>query len=169
PWFLSAICAAGATDTFRFLKQKIHDKKLNIWEAAVALPLAFHFVTPNKQTLEIASSFLTCPQIQKVLMHRIIVYLGYGSMVNKYCAQALLCPNELLQPLHDLATEATSKGDAKDMALALKAMGNAGEPASIKRILKFLPTFSSAAASLPNRIQADAVLALRKIARKDPA
>ncbi|NXO63898.1 VIT2 protein, partial [Phainopepla nitens] len=169
PWFLSAICAAGATDTFRFLKQKIHDEKLNIWEAAVTLPLAFHFVTPNKQTLEIASTFLTCPQIQKVLMHRIIVYLGYGSMVNKYCAQALLCPNELLQPLHDLATEATSKGDAKDMSLALKAMGNAGEPASIKRILKFLPTFSSAASSLPNRIHADAVLALRKITRKDPA
>ncbi|NWS24141.1 VIT2 protein, partial [Polioptila caerulea] len=169
PWFLSAICAAGATDTFRFLKQKIHDEKLNIWEAAATLPLAFHFVTANKQTLEIASTFLTCPQIQKVLMHRIIVYLGYGSMVNKYCAQALVCPNELLQPLHDLATEATSKGDAKDMSLALKAMGNAGEPASIKRILKFLPTFSSAAASLPNRIHADAVLALRKIARKDPA
>ncbi|NWI77061.1 VIT2 protein, partial [Dryoscopus gambensis] len=169
PWFLSAICAAGATDTFRFLKQKIHDEKLNIWEAAATLPLAFHFVTPNKQTLEIASTFLTCPQIQKVLMHRIIVYLGYGSMVNKYCAQALLCPNERLQPLHDLAAEATSKGDAKDMSLALKAIGNAGEPASIKRILKFLPTFSSAAASLPNRIHADAVLALRKIARKDLA
>ncbi|NXI88115.1 VIT2 protein, partial [Rhipidura dahli] len=169
PWFLSAICAAGATDTFRFLKQKIHDEKLSIWEAAATLPLAFHFVTPNKQTLEIASTFLTCPQIQKILMHRIIVYLGYGSMVNKYCAQALLCPNELLQPLHDLATEATSKGDAKDISLALKAIGNAGEPASIKRILKFLPTFSSAAASLPNRIHADAVLALRKIARKDPA
>ncbi|XP_027504695.1 vitellogenin-2-like [Corapipo altera] len=169
PWFLSAICAAGATDTFRFLKQKIHDEKLNIWEAAATLPLAFHFVTPNKQTLEVASTFLTCPQIQKVLVHRIIVYLGYGSMVNKYCAQTLLCPNQLLQPLHDLATEATSKADAKDMSLALKAIGNAGEPASIKRILKFLPTFSSAAASLPSRIHADAVLALRKIARKDPA
>ncbi|NWW43497.1 VIT2 protein, partial [Pedionomus torquatus] len=169
PWFLSAICAAGATDTFRFLKQKVHDEKLNIWEAAAILPLAFHFVTPNKQTLEVASTFLTCPQIQKVPMHRRIVYLGYGSMVNKYCAQTSLCPNELLQPLHDLATEATSKGDAKDMALALKAIGNVGEPASIKRILKFLPTFSPAAASLPNRIHVDAVLALRKIARKHPA
>ncbi|NXW17439.1 VIT2 protein, partial [Circaetus pectoralis] len=113
-------------------------------------------------------TFLTCPQIQKAPMHQIIVYLGYGSMVNKYCAQTSLCPNELLQPLHNLATEATSKGDAKDMALALKAIGNAGEPASIKRILKFLPTFSPAAASLPNRIHADAMLALRKIARKDP-
>ncbi|KFR03720.1 Vitellogenin-2, partial [Opisthocomus hoazin] len=168
-WFLSAICAAGAADTFRFLKEKIHDAKLNIWEAAVTLPLAFHFVTPNKQTLQDASAFLTCPQIQKVSMHRVIVYLAYGSMVNKYCAQTPLCPTELLQPLHDLATEATSKGDAKDMALALKAIGNAGEPASIKPILKFLPTFSSAAAALPNRIHVDAVLALRKIARKDLA
>ncbi|XP_010148943.1 PREDICTED: vitellogenin-2-like, partial [Eurypyga helias] len=167
-WFLSAACAAGAADTFRFLKQKVHDEKLSSWEAAVTLLLAFHFVTPNKQTLQVASTFLTCPQIQKAPMHRRVVYLGYGSMVNKYCAQASLCPAELLQPLHDLATEATSKGDAKDMALALKAIGNAGEPASIKRILKFLPTFSSAAASLPNRIHADAVLALRKIARKDP-
>ncbi|KFV67264.1 Vitellogenin-2 [Dryobates pubescens] len=168
-WFLSAICAAGATDTFRFLKQKIHDEKLNIWEATVALPLAFHFITPNKQILEVASTFLTCPQIQKVPMYRIIVYLAYGSMVNKYCAQIALCPNEFLQPLHDLATEATSKGDAKGMSLALKAIGNAGEPASIKRILKFLPTFSPAAVSLPNRIHVDAVLALRKIARKYPA
>ncbi|NXI97384.1 VIT2 protein, partial [Psophia crepitans] len=169
PWFLSAICAAGATDTFRFLKQKIHDEKLNIWEAAAALPLAFHFVTPNKQTLEVASTFLTCPQIQKAPVLRILVYLGYGSMVNKHCAQSPFCPNELLQPLHDLATEAASKGSAKDMALALKAIGNAGQPASIKCILKFLPTFSPAAASLPGRIHADAVLALRKIARKDPA
>ncbi|XP_010182245.1 PREDICTED: vitellogenin-2-like [Mesitornis unicolor] len=168
-WFLSAVCAAGATDTFRFLKQKVHDEQLNIWEAAATLPLAFHFVTPNKQTLDVASTFLTCPQIQKAPILRTLVYLGYGSIVNKYCAQSSLCPDELLQPLHDLATEATSKGSAKDMALALKAIGNAGEPASLKRMLKFLPTFSPAAASLPSRIHAAAVLALRKIARKDPA
>lgn len=77
----------------------------------------------------------------------------------------LLC----FQPLHDLAAEAASRNRAEDMALALKAIGNAGEPASIKRILKFLPTFSPAATALPSRIHADAVLALRKIARKDPA
>ncbi|NXN97023.1 VIT2 protein, partial [Rhinopomastus cyanomelas] len=168
-WFLSAICAAGTTDSVRFLKQKVHDEKLNIWEAAAALPLAFHFAASNKQTLEVASAFLTCPQIQKIPIYRVIVYLGYGSLVNKYCAQTSFCPNELLQPLHDLAAEAASKGDAKGMSLALKAIGNAGESASIKRILKFLPTFSHAAASLPSRIHVDAVLALRKIARKEPA
>ncbi|OXB55466.1 hypothetical protein ASZ78_012898 [Callipepla squamata] len=126
-WFLSAVCAAGATDTFQFLKQKIHDKNLNVWEGAVVLPLAFHSVMPSKKTLEVAS------------------------------------------PLHDLAAEASSRSHVEDMALALKAIGNAGEPASIKRVLKFLPTFSVAAASLPSRIHADAVLALRKIARKDLA
>ncbi|XP_021259986.1 vitellogenin-2-like [Numida meleagris] len=168
-WFLSAVCAAGATDTFQFLKQKIHDKNLNIWEAAVALPLAFHSVMPNKKTLEVASTFLTCPQIQKAPMLRVLVYLGYGSLVNKYCAQPSFCPNELLQPLHDLAAEASSRSRVEDMALALKAIGNAGEPTSIKRILKFLPTFSLAAVALPSRIHADAVLALRKMARKDPA
>ncbi|XP_031460429.1 vitellogenin-2-like [Phasianus colchicus] len=168
-WFMSAVCAAGATDTFQFLKQKIHDKNLNIWEAAVALPLAFHSVMPNKKTLEVASTFLTCPQILKAPMLRVLVYLGYGSLVNKYCAQPSFCPNELLQPLHDLAAEASSRSHVEDMVLALKAIGNAGEPASIKQIQKFLPTFSLAAAELPSRIHADAVLALRKIARKDPA
>lgn len=74
-----------------------------------------------------------------------------------------------MQPLHDLAAEASSRSHVEDMALALKAIGNAGEPASIKRILKFLPTFSLAAAALPSRIHTDAVLSLRKIARKDPA
>ncbi|NXU55037.1 VIT2 protein, partial [Turnix velox] len=169
PWFLSAICAAGTADTFRFLKQRIHDGKLSYWEAAAALPLAFHFVTPSNQTLQVASTFLTCPQVLKASMHRTLVYLGYGSMVNKYCAQTSNCPNELLQPLHDLAIEAINKGVTKDMALALKAIGNAGEPASIKRILRFLPTFSLAAASLSNQIHVDALLALRKISRKDPA
>uniref|UniRef100_A0A8C2T766 Vitellogenin-2-like n=1 Tax=Coturnix japonica TaxID=93934 RepID=A0A8C2T766_COTJA len=167
-WFMSAVCAAGATDTFQFLKQKIHDKNLNIWEAAVVLPLAFHSVTPNKKTLEVASTFLTCPQIQKAPMLRVLVYLGYGSLVNKYCAQLSFCPNEILQPLHDLAAEASSKSHVEDIALALKAIGNAGETASIKRIQKFLPRFSPAAAALPSKIHAGAVLALRKIARKDP-
>lgn len=95
------------------------------------------------------------------------IFMHYYKIIYHYLVRFTVSAS--FQPLHDLATEATSKGDAKDMSLALKAMGNAGEPASIKRILKFLPTFSAAAASLPNRIHVDAVLAFRKIARKDPA
>lgn len=48
-------------------------------------------------------------------------------------------------------------------------IGNAGEPASIKCIPKFLPMFSLTVATLSSRIHADAALALRKIiAKKDP-
>ncbi|KAJ1171295.1 hypothetical protein NDU88_003158 [Pleurodeles waltl] len=72
------------------------------------------------------------------------------------------------QPLHDLAAEAANNAHEEDMALALKALGNAGQPASIKRIQKFLPGFSSSAFQLPVRIQTDAVMALRNIAKEDP-
>lgn len=53
------------------------------------------------------------------------------------------------------------------MKLALKCIGNVGEPASTKRILKFLPIFSSSASDIPVHIQIDAIMALRKIAWKD--
>lgn len=43
-----------------------------------------------------------------------------------------------------------------------------GEPASLKRILKFLPISSSSAADIPVHIQIDAITALKKIAWKDP-
>lgn len=71
------------------------------------------------------------------------------------------------QPLHDILADAVNKGDVADIALALKAMGNAGHPASLKTIMKLLPGFSSAAASLPVKVQVDAVMALRNIAKRE--
>ena len=56
----------------------------------------------------------------------------------------------------------------EELVLALKVLGNAGHPASLKPIMKLLPGFGSAAASLPMRVHIDAVLALRNIAKKDP-
>ena len=47
-------------------------------------------------------------------------------------------------------------------------MGNAGHPASLKPIMKILPGFGSAADALPIRVQVDAILALRSIAKKEP-
>lgn len=93
--------------------------------------------------------------------------LGYSSVVNRYCSQTSACPKEALQPIHDLADEAISRGREDKMKLALKCIGNMGEPASIKRILKFLPIFSSSASDIPIHIQIDAIMALRKIAWKD--
>ncbi|GCB80320.1 hypothetical protein scyTo_0016161, partial [Scyliorhinus torazame] len=72
-------------------------------------------------------------------------------------------------PLHDLLTAATAQANEEDIALGLKAIGNAGQPASIKNIMKLLPGFGTAAASIPLKLQVDALMSLRNIAKKDPA
>ncbi len=70
--------------------------------------------------------------------------------------------------IHEIAAEATSKNNIPEITLVLKVMGNAGHPASLKPIMKFLPGLKTAATSLPLRVQVDAILALRNIAKKEP-
>lgn len=74
----------------------------------------------------------------------------------------------ILQPLLDMATNGLTKGIDEDMVIALKALGNAGHPLSLKIIMKFLPGFSIKAESLPTRVQSAAVQALRNLAIRDP-
>lgn len=74
----------------------------------------------------------------------------------------------LRQPIHELAFEALNKGNVEEITIALKVLGNAGHPASLKPIMKFLPGFGSAAANLPHRVHNDAILAMRNIAKKEP-
>lgn len=64
--------------------------------------------------------------------------------------------------------EAIAKRNFEEIAMPLKVLGNAGHPASLKPIMKLLPGFGTAAATLPLRIQADAILAMRNIAKKEP-
>ncbi|XP_074858737.1 vitellogenin-2-like [Carettochelys insculpta] len=168
-WLLSAICAAGTTETFMFLKQKIQNEDFTYLESAFTIALAFHLSKADDHTLQAVADLVTSFQVQRAPVLRRLAYLAYGSMISRYCSVVSSCPKEILQPLHDLAAEAVSKNHEADMALALKAIGNAGEPASMKHVLKFLPIFSPAAMSVPVRIYTDAVLALRKIARKAPA
>lgn len=72
------------------------------------------------------------------------------------------------QPIHELAVQAVARGEIEELIIALKVLGNAGHPASLKPIMKLLPGFGSAAASLPFRVHIDAVLALRNIAKREP-
>lgn len=67
------------------------------------------------------------------------------------------------QPLHDLAAEAASRSNEEEMILALKAIGNVGHPASLKRIMKFIPGYTTSAADLPLRVQMNGVMALRNL------
>lgn len=67
-----------------------------------------------------------------------------------------------------MATNGLTKGIDEDMVIALKALGNAGHPLSLKTIMKFLPGFSAKADSLPTWVQSVAVQSLRNLAIRDP-
>lgn len=167
-WLLNVIPVAGTIDTLRFVEQNIHNHEFSHHEEIHAAGLALHFTKADHHTMLLAAEMVKNAKIREAhALHKITV-LAYGAMVNKYCSSSPTCPEDVLKPLHDLAAEAAISGHEEDMALALKALGNAGQPASIKRIQKFLPGFSNSVSQLPVRVQTDAVMSLRNIAKADP-
>ncbi|NXS43061.1 VIT2 protein, partial [Balaeniceps rex] len=167
-WLLSAVSATGTTEALKFIKTRIRSDDLSYLQTLLSVSFALHLMKADEHTVPIAADLMTSSRIQKSPMLQQVACLGYSSVVNRYCSQASACPKEALQPIHDLADEAISRGREDKMKLALKCIGNMGEPASIKRILKFLPISSSSASDIPVHIQIDAIMALRKIAWKDP-
>ncbi|XP_054240102.1 vitellogenin-2-like [Indicator indicator] len=167
-WLLSAISATGTTEALKFIKTRIRSDDLNYLQTLLSVSFALHLMKADEQSIPVAADLVTSSRIQKSPILQQVACLGYSSVVNRYCSQTSACPKEALQPIHDLADEAISRGREDKMKLALKCIGNVGEPASIKRILKFLPLFSSSASDIPIHIQIDAIMALRKIAWKDP-
>ncbi|NXO63901.1 VIT2 protein, partial [Phainopepla nitens] len=166
-WLLSAVSATGTTEALKFLKSRIRSDDLSYLQTLLSVPFALHLTKADEHSVPIAADLVTSSRIQKNPMLQQLASLGYSSVVNRYCSQTSACPKEALQPIHDLADDAISRGREDKMKLALKCIGNIGEPASIKRILKFLPIFSSIASDIPIHIQIDAIMALRKIAWKD--
>lgn len=59
-------------------------------------------------------------------------------------------------------------GSEADMIIALKALGNAGHPGSIKTIMRFLPGVAATPVDLPPRVLSAAVQSMRLIAARDP-
>ncbi|NWR93798.1 VIT2 protein, partial [Furnarius figulus] len=167
-WLLSAVSATGTTEALKFIKSRIRNDDLNYLQALLSVSFALHLTKADEHTVPVAADLVTSSRIQKSPMLQQVASLGYSSVVNRYCSQTSACPKEALQPIHDLADEAISRGREDKMKLALKCIGNMGDPASIKRILKFLPMFSSSASVIPIHIQIDAIMAFRKIAWKDP-
>ncbi|XP_030351580.1 vitellogenin-2-like isoform X2 [Strigops habroptila] len=167
-WLLSAVSATGTAEALKFIKTRIRNDDLNYIQTLLSVSFALHLTKADENTVPIAADLITSSRIQKSPMLQQVACLGYSSVVNKYCSQTSSCPKEALQPIHDLADEAISRGREDKMKLALKCIGNMGEPASIKRIQKFLPISASSASDIPIHIQIDAIMALRKIAWKDP-
>uniref|UniRef100_A0A8C0FX62 Phosvitin n=1 Tax=Chelonoidis abingdonii TaxID=106734 RepID=A0A8C0FX62_CHEAB len=145
-WLLSGITMAGTVDSLKFLKLRIRNDDFKYIEALLTVSLALHLTKADGNSIAVAAVST---------IYRILSGITLLLQLTAAC------------PLHDLAAEAASKGNEDDIVLAMKAIGNAGEPASIKRILKFLPIFSSGASNFPVHIQVEAVMALRHIGLKD--
>ncbi|XP_035504380.1 vitellogenin-2 [Scophthalmus maximus] len=167
-WILNAVPAIGTHVALKFIKEKFLVGELTIPEAAEALLASVHMVTADLEAIKLVEGLVMNHNIQENPVLREIVLLGYGTLVAKYCAENPTCPAELVRPIHELAANAFAKGRIEELSVTFKVLGNAGHPASLKPIMKFLPGFGSAAANLPLRVHIDGVLALRNIAKREP-
>ncbi|XP_016409803.1 vitellogenin-like [Sinocyclocheilus rhinocerous] len=167
-WLLDALPSVGTPVIVKFIKEKFLADELTLPEFIQALVVALQMVTADLDTIQLTASLAMHEKIAKIPALREVVMLGYGSMIAKHCVEVPTCSAELLRPIHEIAAEATSKNDIPEITLALKVLGNAGHPASLKPIMKLLPGLRTAATSLPLSVQVDAILALRNIAKKEP-
>ncbi|KAJ8376408.1 hypothetical protein SKAU_G00069880 [Synaphobranchus kaupii] len=164
-WILDAVPAIGTSAAVKFIKEKFLAGEVTTAEGAQALLAAVQMVKADLPTIELAANLVFNPKIQTNPILREIAMLGYGSMVFKFCAAHPSCPADVMKPIHDIAADAIAKANVAEISLALKVLGNAGHPASLKTIMKVLPGFGTAAAALPISVQADAVMALRNVAK----
>ncbi|KAK2907072.1 hypothetical protein Q8A67_006057 [Cirrhinus molitorella] len=167
-WLLDALPAVGTPIVVKLVKEKFLAGELTLPEFIQALVVALQMVTADLETIQLTASLALHEKIATIPVLREVVMLGLGSMIAKHCVAVPTCPAELLRPIHEIAAEAIAKNDIPEITLALKVMGNAGHPASLKPIMKLLPGLRAAATALPLRVQVNAILALRNIAKKEP-
>lgn len=68
-----------------------------------------------------------------------------------------------LQVLHNLLTEAATSQKETEILLALKTIGNAGQPNTLKPVMKLLSD------NYPVYVQSEAVRTIEQITRQDPS
>ncbi|XP_054645281.1 vitellogenin-2-like [Dunckerocampus dactyliophorus] len=167
-WIVNTIPAIGTHAAIRFLKEQFLVGELTLPEAIRTAMMSIHMVTADLEAIRLLKDLSVEQKIRENPVLKEIVLLGYGSLVAKYCTENPTCPVDLIKPIHDQLVQAVTKGDREEIILALKVLGNAGHPSSLKPILKILPGFGSTAANLPLRVHIEGVLALRNIAKREP-
>ncbi|KAA0707984.1 Vitellogenin [Triplophysa tibetana] len=167
-WFLDLVVEVSDERILKFLESRFKAGDITGNEAVQALVVAFNHLSAEPVSVALAEEFLTIPfsKSQPFLWNTVV--LAYGSLLHRYCVYTDPCPVTVVQPLLDMAAGGLSKNSEVDMVRALKALGNAAHPSSIKTILKFIPGYSAGAEKLPTRVQGTAVQALRLLATRDP-
>uniref|UniRef100_A0A9J8C7F5 Vitellogenin 3, phosvitinless n=1 Tax=Cyprinus carpio carpio TaxID=630221 RepID=A0A9J8C7F5_CYPCA len=167
-WFLDLVVEVTDERILKFLETRFKAGDITANEAGQALVVAFNHLSAEPVSVALAQEFLTIPFSKSHPLMWNTVVLAYGSLVYRYCVYTDPCPITVVQPLLDMATSGLSKNSEEDMVLALKALGNAAHPSSIKTLLKFLPGYTAGAEKLPIRVQSAAVQSFRLLASRDP-
>ncbi|KAJ3598959.1 hypothetical protein NHX12_032922 [Muraenolepis orangiensis] len=167
-WFLNLVVEVNDARVLQFLEARFKAGDLGHTEAWQTLLLAFNHLQATPELVQMAKEFLTIPfsKSDPFVWHTVV--LAYGSLVYKHCNYNTPCPAIAVQPLVDMALDSLTRLNEEDMVLALKALGNAGHPASIKTILRFLPGVAANPVVLPVHVQSAAVQSLRLVAARDP-
>uniref|UniRef100_A0A4W6DUS7 Vitellogenin 3, phosvitinless n=1 Tax=Lates calcarifer TaxID=8187 RepID=A0A4W6DUS7_LATCA len=167
-WFLDSIVEVSDARILKFLEMRFQAEDVSVTEALETLLLSINHLQAIPDLVEMAKMFLNIPfsKTNIYLWHTVV--LSYGSLVYKHCAYYTPCPVAAVQPLLDMAMEALRNGNETDMVIALKALGNAGHPGSIKTIMRFLPGVAANPVDLPPRVLSAAVQSMRLIAARDP-
>uniref|UniRef100_A0AAQ6IDT2 Vitellogenin 3, phosvitinless n=1 Tax=Anabas testudineus TaxID=64144 RepID=A0AAQ6IDT2_ANATE len=167
-WFLDMSVEVGDARILKFLQMRFQAGDISANEARQTFVLAINHLQAVPDLVEMAKMFLTMPFSKSNIYLWNMVVLAYGSLVFKYCASYTPCPVAAVQPLLDMAMEGMKTGSEADMVIALKALGNAGHPGSIKTIMRFLPGVAATPVDLPPRVLSAAVQSMRLTAARDP-
>uniref|UniRef100_A0A8C4QP35 Vitellogenin domain-containing protein n=1 Tax=Eptatretus burgeri TaxID=7764 RepID=A0A8C4QP35_EPTBU len=173
-WFLDALPAIGTLEVIEFLETAINRQEITESEASTTL-----FMTLNTQ--EASADAVTAVQFSLVATSKDVGYsspalrktmlLGYGSLVRRHCVHLPSCPETMLSPLHEMLRESIEQGKENKAILAIKAIANAGQQQSLTPLQRCMPSWSAPLdqkeATVPT--QAEAIIALRSIAKKSPA
>ncbi|XP_074491254.1 vitellogenin 3, phosvitinless [Sebastes fasciatus] len=167
-WFLDMIVEVNDARILKFLEVRFQAGDVSVTEGFQTLLMAMNHLQAIPDLVEMAKMFLTMPFCKSNIYLWHTVVLSYGSLVYKHCAYYTPCPVTAVQPLLDMAVESLGSGKEADMVIALKALGNAGHPGSIKTIMRFLPGVAANPVDLPPRVLSAAVQSMRLIAARDP-
>ncbi|KAM3620307.1 uncharacterized protein V6R79_021373 [Siganus canaliculatus] len=167
-WFLDTIVEISDARILKFLEIRFKAGDVSAKEGLETLVLAFNHLQAIPELVEMAKLFLSLPFSKSNIYLWHTVVLSYGSLVYKHCAYYSPCPAKAVEPLLNMASQGLSSNNDADMVIALKALGNAGHPGSIKTIIRFLPGVSASPVNLSPRVLSAAVQALRLIAARDP-
>uniref|UniRef100_A0A3Q4HY43 Vitellogenin 3, phosvitinless n=1 Tax=Neolamprologus brichardi TaxID=32507 RepID=A0A3Q4HY43_NEOBR len=167
-FFLDMVAEINDDRVLKFLQKRFQAKDVTANEAAQTLLIAMNHLQPRPELVEKAKEIMNMEFIKSHPRLWPLAVFSFGSLVYKHCAYHSPCPQAAVQPLLDLANEGLRNRNETKMFIALRALGNAGHPGSIKTIINFLPGVAANPVDVSCRVQSAAMQALRLTARRDP-